>query len=779
MHIETKKDKASIESLFHDIIRALTRPPIRRLESNFSGRADALRKRLSNRIDPASPASTFPLPVHQLFPEQSSFNSVLVGKLSSELNSTRKMLNEVGDIVKVYRSRCEAIEEAESVLKDMSEIRRNLSQINDRLENGFLAYDGDGSPPDLNHPTCVDPLRFSAYLAMLPTTMEQIAATQQSVVETVRRARLSVLHMEKTQADDTVKEKIISELGTLEKDADATEELKSTISEKVSTLRDVRRIWSTMDEISKSLDVIAEELRESLLVNRWKQETGGDSGPLTPESSQAALPVASVEASEVEGRLSGLGKQIDSDLNEPVLRIKECLPDVLRECILERQKKTQRYLRDLQNMNGLLFAIRTQTASMECVRDDAHALESRIEEAKMAYDQCLQDIVSFSESEVASQVPSFTDGVIRTREESLGQIIVLLQRDVEQFVNSLATRVPFISRRSADAVMRENAGFGVVRAGSDRLEVEDIESTSLLPFDLAAIDRVVRNDSNAYSLLLMGSLRSLLYKQSILTFFKSARTVSKQLADLGKDLIVVHELLNEASDSFTVTRSSHDDNVASGEYLDSISSTKNALENVASVDTLRVSTTISEIRDLMNGMRTMPGLQDDVNHLGIFTSRCSKLDELDLRWHRIVARLELLRGEVNNAYQNEMTKLQREAEVAQALDSVEKAEREQEETDCRKRKEEAERKEREEASHRKKLDEEAIRNEETKHVLPVNRDGPALTRPDDGKSFSLHSALVCLKSPCQISLLPTTQQFLAWMRIKRLYWIVSARFVED
>jgi hypothetical protein len=722
----------------------LTRSPIRRLESNFSGRADIFRKRLSHRIDPASPASTFPLPVHHLFPEQTSFNSVIVGNLSSELHSARQMANEVGDLVKVYRARCEAVEEAESTLKDMSEIHKNLSQINDRLENGFVAYDGDGTPPDLNHPTCVDPLRFSAYLAMLPTLMEQIATAQQTAVETVRRARLSLLHMEKTQADDTIKEKLISDLGSLEKAAGATDELKNSITRKVSTLRDVRRIWSTMDDISKSLDVIAEELKESLLVNGWKQETGGDNGPLTPESSQATLPAAAVEASEVDGRLLGLRKQIDSDLNEPVLRIKESLPTVLQDCVLERQKKTLRYLRDLQNMNNLLSAIRTQTSSMESVRDDAHALENRVEEAKMAYDQCLQDIVAFSEAEVASQIPSFSDEVIKAREESLGQLVGVLQRDVELFVSSLATRIPFVSRRSTNTAKRENVVAGVILAGSDHLGVEDIESTVLLPFDPAAVDRVVRNDSNAYSLLLTGVLRSLLYKQTILSFFKTARTVSKQLTDLGKDILAVDELLNEASDSFTIIRSSHDDNSASTNYLDSISSTKTALENVTCLDSPRVSKSISEIRELMDGMRSAPGLQDDVNRLGIFTTRSSKLDELDLRWHRIVARLESLRGEVNTVHQNEMTRLQREAELAQAL--AEKAKTEQEEAGRQKRnKEEAERKEREEADRRKKAEEETVRNQETKHVMPLSRDGTGITHPDDG-TFSFSSFDVCVSN---------------------------------
>lgn len=749
MYIETKKDKANIRSLSEDITHALASPPIRRLESNFSGRVDILRKRILNRIDPASPASTFPVPVHQLFPDQSSFNSGIVNNLSSELKSARQMVNEVGELVKDYRARCEAIEGAENVLKDISEIRKDMSQINDRLANGFVAYDGDGSPPDLNHQSCVDPMRFSAYLAMLPTLMEQISTTRQTVSETVRRARLSVLHLEKTQANDAVKQSLISEIGALQKDADATDQLKDAISSKVSTLREVRRIWSTMDEISKSLDAIAEELKEALLVNRWKQETGGDNGPLTPESSQAALPIVPVEAAAVDGRLVALKNQINSELDGPVFRIQDSLPDVLRESVLERQKKTQRFLRNLQNMNDLLSSIRTQTLSMEGVRDEAHILEGRIEEVTMNYDQCLQDIVSFSESDITFQIPSFTDEVITEREETLGEQVLLLQHDVELFVKSLTARVPFVSRRSTDFAPGIGNLSEVSLTETSHRGLENIDSTTLLPFDPAAIDRIVRNDSNAYSLLLTGALRSLLYKQSQLSFFKSARIVSKQLADLGKDISVVDELLNGAFQSFTVAHSLGDETSGSSKYLDATSSIKAILEEAATHDSPRVSQTISDIRGLINEMRNMPGLQDDVNHFGIFTTRSSKLDGLDLRWHRVVARLESTRFEVNTAHQNEISRLQKEAEALEAARLAERLKQEQEEANRRKeeeeeaerrrREEEAERRKKEEeeaeqrrdeeAERRKKADEEAKQEESERVAIP----GYAGTGPRDSE----------------------------------------------
>lgn len=87
--------------------------------------------------------------------------------------------------------------------------------------------------------------------------------------------------MENTQADDTVKEKLISHFGTLEKDVDATEHLKSPISEKVSTLQHIRPITSTMHEISNSLDVIAEDFR------RIRLSFKANSPPCPPSSVQS------------------------------------------------------------------------------------------------------------------------------------------------------------------------------------------------------------------------------------------------------------------------------------------------------------------------------------------------------------------------------------------------------------------------------------------------------------------------------------------------------------
>ena len=622
------------------------------------------------------------------------------------------MVNEVGELAKKYHARCEAVEEAGRILRDISEISTSLALLNDRLENGFVAYDGDGSPPDLHNLTCVDPLRFSAYLAMLPSVMEQIATAQKTVSETIRRARLSVLHLEKVQGDEAVKHDLLTSINELQKNANATDQLKDSVMRDVSTLREVRQVWSVMDGISRTLDTVSEQLKESLLMTRWKQETGGDVGPMTPESSQVALPTISVETPEVDARLVGLGNQLTSDVDDPIIRCQESLPGVLRDHIWNRQRKTQKLLQDLQKMNNLLSAVRRQTFTMEGIREEAHTLESRIEDVKMAYDQCFQDAVSFSENDIAAQTPNFTDEEIMAREELLGRQVTSLRNDVEQFVNDLPMRVPFISRRSIDHAPKQEhtTGFNLEKTGYDYFD--DSETMALLPFDPASVDRVVRNDANAYSLLLSREIKSLLYKQSLSTFFKSARTVSIRLADLLKDILTVDELLNEAEESFNHLHINLENDSNPDNYADSISSIKSTLENTATLDAKRVSLTILGIRGLMNGMRDMPGLQGDVNHLNIFTSRSSKLDELDLRWHRVHARLDTLRSDISNAYQNELSRLRREAEAVETQRIADRLKKEQEEAECvRKEQEEAQRllKEQEEAQRQVREREEAER----------------------------------------------------------------------
>ncbi|KLO15894.1 hypothetical protein SCHPADRAFT_901991 [Schizopora paradoxa] len=652
IYIETKRDRCSTTTLIKDLNQALAQHPSRKMDTNLRARLDTLESRLSARVDPKLHPGSFPQPTHPLFPDQEQFNSSLTDSLSNEVRSTRDLLVQASKLASQNRRRCDAVETAESLLTDLTDHQARLQSIKERLVSGFNADDGDGSPPDLAELSCVEPMRFSAYLAMLPSSLEEYTRTSESTKVTLKKCRFALVELKNLGIVDDYRRAFLKAMESTDQSLKGVEETKDHTNRRVTTLREVRRIWSNMNDTSARLEITGEELKESLAKHRWKQQSHHDDRPLTPESPLQVPHLPSTNAERVDEDLARFESTILADIRKPLGEVRTSVPPNLCDALDSRLANIARSVEVLHAMKNFLDNVIKQASAMEGVQNEMHALELRIEDISAHYDEVFRKMLS----------DSIAVDVIDTTELELAQSVENLQKDVDTFVDSLATRVPLIATPD----------------GNIATSVEGVEGSfaTRFPFDPSSVDRMVRNDANQYSMRLGGSMKSVRRKKDLFGFYKAAREVDTQLGEVHlhmKDLDGTHE--NNAAALRQLSPNRPDEG---SERLANLRNLKASYENASKPKVATIDESISSIRAVVGKMRSYPNIQDDVALVNLLTRRASSLDELDLQNHRLQTRVNGLHGELNAAEQTEVLRLaelerSRQLEESRALHEAQMA----------------------------------------------------------------------------------------------------------
>ncbi|KAL5508243.1 hypothetical protein ACEPAH_5862 [Sanghuangporus vaninii] len=684
IYAETRKDVATLQALTEEVKKALTELPSRKAEVRFSNRIQVIKERLQSRMTQPLP-STLPFPKHSLFPSQGPFNTELVNTLSGELSDTRSLLAGVESTIHSYRAGCDAWDEAEKLRKDILNLQQEVQVSTDRLRDGFETEDGSGLPPDLNQNSCVEPMRFSAYLASLPALIDHSSQLEGSALKVTKRARLASLHLDKPGITSDFKQNFLNDIEHLEKHTQSMVDSRNGVSAKISILREIRRIWSIMDEMSKNADAITSELREALLRNQWKQQIGGESAPPTPESPRTELPTASATPESINDRLLSLKDGLDQGIRASLLNVRSAVPSSLHDFMCARQLSIERSLLDLQSLHRLLVDVREQKYAMETIREEVHTLEGRIEDSKVQYDDHFDAVIKTAESdsEVFSSTVTQNDGHddIDARERVLSRNADSVESDVTSLVDSLPTRVPLISRRPS------------ALSGRTSSIVSRATLVNQLAFDPSAVDRSVRNDTNAYSIRLTSGVKSLRQKRSFGAFYRAARDMSRRVVIARREMHVLADQLEQHTKELEELSDAHLENIEDG--LAAITVLKDSLEDLERAEADRLRDLNSTIRDDMLRMEAVSGIQEDSVANMVHRARLRTFDELHGQSLRIFDKLKALKVEVTKAEQVELANL---AEIARRQKESAEAElREQERR--QKEREESERREREMMEH--------------------------------------------------------------------------------
>ena len=609
--------------------------PSRQTEVVLSSRFDTVKKRILARQNPSVLSASFPRPNHYLFPEHAPFNESLIRTLSAEVLASQELLNETNRHISSYRDECNMLEEVEGISKEIIILRSKFESLLTRLHSRDESDDNSGHRPDLTNPQCVDPVYSQAYLAVLPSVLEDLSSTELSASKLVKRARIRALRLNSRLFTEDYISAFRQAIDDLVGELDRSQRDRADVSLDIARLREVRHLWSLMEKLSSGLDLVTPTLKDAVVKSHWKQQFGGDAAPPTPESPSINLPTDPETPETVVETLNGLHEQFSKDVLSITDNIVD-LPVPLLDHIVKKKEKLEHYFSDVYRLHKLWIDVRGQASAMESVRERAHFLENTIEESKNLYDVHYEQLLK-DQGPVSVVTSSDTEQELTSKEQSLSDCVEKTKSEVDLFVQELPTRVPLISRRTSSESLSSVSSDKLPRSIAARL-----------PINPMLVDKAVRNDTNAYTVRLNGGVNSLVSKRSFVGFYKTARHVSWNLAKAQQDAEYIDSQLEQHAQLLA-------------EYMDAPSlsdssplpSLKLGLECIGQKELDQFRQSIQFIRGDLSQMRNMPGVQDDVTLLGVLNTRAHGLEELSLHSERIQTKLTVVMSDINRAEQAE------------------------------------------------------------------------------------------------------------------------------
>ncbi|KAK7470919.1 hypothetical protein VKT23_002335 [Stygiomarasmius scandens] len=522
IYVETMKDKYAAQKLLDDVETALLQHPNARQSSSFTTRAETLLKRLYLRGNPASPSSTFPRPHHPLYPEQNAFNDSVIEELSSEISSTTDLTRKADALAKEYRNSYEAVKRVETLMESAVNLASTFDSIIERFENGVSSTESDGSPPSLASAECLEPTRHSAFLALLPGISEELAKADQNASKILRSLPAALAHIEFPGVDAQFKADAVSELQKLTSLRSRAEVAHKEVLDRVRRLREIRRIWSSMEATLKELEVLRRELSDEMDTCRWRQDTSNNvpGAPPTPESPPSiSLPLTPQTDVEYTKRLSVVSHRISQAIIRPLDSFSPSVENTLMQTLLRSANGLQAQCNTIQQMISLLQAIRHQTAQMKEIRDGFNDLQVRIDDSII---RCEQHVTAILDEQY---VQPDLDAAIATESGTV-------QAAVNSFIDSLPRRVPFVTPKSSllSYVKRSFSNLDLLTSfpqGNHAIEI---------PIDIQALDDAVRTDCNSYTVRLNGQIRALEQKAGDISLARRVTELDTAISGTRKDV---------------------------------------------------------------------------------------------------------------------------------------------------------------------------------------------------------------------------------------------------
>ncbi|KAG0705411.1 hypothetical protein DFH29DRAFT_276372 [Suillus ampliporus] len=643
VYVETMKDENAAQNLLEEIETSKLHHPTYRQSTSFLSRAETLVKRLAVRGNPTASGSSFPRPLHVLFPDQQSANETINQILASELASTSDLVAKVDSLAKGYRAGYEAVKDVESLSRSVDELMANFKSAIDRLENGVTACDGDGTPLSLMSEDCLHPMAHSAFLTFLPSITQEVEQSCTQADHLLRAFRMALLNVDRPGIDQTFKENAAAQIEALIAVRDKAAAICADVNARVGRLRVVRRVWSIMDGVLNELEDTRSEVADLMERDRWKQQTGQSAEPLTPETPpQDVLPTPSVSSSDVLGRLEAVRQTLIDDVMHPLATLTGMLEKPLDEFLSHSSEGLLGRLESVKQMVVLRDAIRSQSAAMASFQEGIHELQVRVEDLKIQYDATIDDVLN---GQLCGERLANTQNQLKDESDAL-------RSTADAFTNTVAQRIPFLSQHASD---QRNTPIIVRKkfssAGSIRLVTFDVPASIEPPFTLRSLDDVVRGDSNLLVMRLSGDVQSLEQKAEHLQLACMAKDSDSELSSVADDLRGVNEELGSLR-ALLASISQTD------ERLTPLQDISEQLDRYLSQHRSRLSRRLSLIRDSLRKMESVPCSHDHRIHETLIMSRRREVDNLENKLNAWTDDTEVLRGELSVALTAEANRIE-------------------------------------------------------------------------------------------------------------------------
>ena len=635
------KDQVTAQNLLEEIETARLHHPTTRQSTAFSARVDALMKRFHLRGNPAASTSGFPRPVHPLFPDQHSVNASLAQALSSEIGTAMISAKKVEIAAKEYRDACDSIRRVEDISQDASGLSASFASIIDRLENGVTFSHGDGSPLDLSTEKCLEPASHSVFLALLPSTLEELDTTSVKADQLSRNVHAAHLILGRPGIDPSFKAKVVAEFKRLTANRERARALGNEAHIRASRLREVKKVWSIMGEHLKELEGIRRHLGDAMETHRWRQQSGSGDKPLTPESPFVSqFPTAA--SSDLATQLDHIQERLVQDIESPLSAMSSSLEPSLNEWLTRSFRGLTGLLGVVRQMTRLLETIKRQAEVMGTVRCEFEDFQIRIEDTKLGFDSAIQQVLHAN----LPQEPLSPDIDLQVATTDLRKL-------VQTFIDNLSQRVPFVSQR--DLRVQGDGTFVKRRFSSQDLKLgASLEQVTVeVPFDLSSLDDTVRGDSNSYAMRLAGELERMDQK---VNHFHLAQMVKEM--DLALSSTV--DGIDLAAEKLASFRASLSAIVERDDEMERLQSLSTALGDFSQEQRATIRRSFSPLRERLRHMDSAPGAHDAAVREIMYLSRVRAVDDAELKFTVWNADVETLRNLISDAQSLHAQRLEQE-----------------------------------------------------------------------------------------------------------------------
>ncbi|KAI0751307.1 hypothetical protein C8Q80DRAFT_1099389 [Daedaleopsis nitida] len=669
-YVETLKDKSDAQTLLEEIEVAKLGHPTSRQDTNFLSRTSVLNKRLLLRGNPSF-SPMFPRPEHHHFSEQVQRTKAVIDQLSSEMASALQEVKKVEMRAKEYHASLEAVKQVETACKSASELSAKFLSIFERLENGIPTSNGDGTPPDLSNESCLDATRHSVFLTLFPSILEELSQVDEEAGPLLSNAHAALLHLNFSGIDPQFKADAEATVDALESDRSAASKAKHAVASRIATLTDVRKVWSSMDLLFHETEEVRGEIVDAMSRQMWRQQVRHDAPP-TPESPTTALPVVSISPSEVLERLTVLQGRIAHNVTSPLSSLSPSLSPVLRGYLIQSSYALESFLKTTSDTARFWETVQKQAAMMGAVRDEVQSFQLHIEDLKLRYDKASQDVFAGT---------LVQDGITEIEGTLTGEL-TSTKSAVQTFLDALPTRIPFVDEvKLVGLTDRTASKRRMSTVGNLSLDSLQQAAQPTLPFDPAALDKGVRVDSNTYSMMLSGAIKTLESKADYFQLAKKAHAV-----DVVVSSLITH--LSEANEAVTSVQASltQGEERLSFERLTEISA---SLEEVVQNHEVAIDRCLSPVRAALHFLRYTPSVSDAGARDAVVSARQKAVENAEAQyasWKKGIVNLkqqiidaqkaELHRLADEERLREEQERLEAEAEALRAREEAAAAEAE-------------------------------------------------------------------------------------------------------
>ncbi|CAE6487137.1 unnamed protein product [Rhizoctonia solani] len=635
---ELKKDQTAAAILKEEIENAKLQHPSQKLNDSFGARSTALTTRLALVGDPATSRS-FPRPTHPLFPDQNTANMALTKLLSKELAITSKAIREAAASAAQYQSMVQNITEVESLRNKMVELVKQLEAIAQHYTTGIPSQDGDGSIPNVEDASCLNPTRHGAFLALLPATLKEHDSAEGEANRSKAQCKAHLLKVGAGSIDPNLKSGVLAAMERLEKQQGITQTSRKNVQDRIEIMREARSIKASVDTVQETTIALRRQIIRSLQHQRWKPQRVQDGRPMTPESPPPVVTQPLLTPSDAFLQADVLTTQTSTTVEKPLLALAPSLGSSLSSALEDMQRSLIHRIREVRRLTSLWESIKRQTAAMDAVRREAHNLEADLADLIYQYDTVLDQS---------------TDGYsayseIVAREASLKTLLDTTTERAQQFVGTLSTRVPFIANSA------HSEAFTVSSTN------EDPDAPGRLPFALISLDDSVRADANAYAVSISGSLAQLAKKGNYLKvallaqgFDSSKKPVTDELAEASQLVASIQAALD------MLEGSEHEAPV-----LNTLSGYEDKVNTLLKDFSPRIGSKLATARHALSKMTAAPGASDPFVQERFLNSRSREVEKLAAMIESSTRDLSALSNRVASMKLLEARRI--EAEEAKAL----------------------------------------------------------------------------------------------------------------